>query len=47
MKKSTIKGIGGMLITTALVPTPDDVTIISPAIQLIVGVTLLILGRDK
>jgi len=38
----TIAGAG--LITLAVTPTPDDVTVISPILQLIGGASLILLG---
>jgi len=35
----TIAGIG--LITAAIVPTPDDITVISPLLQLAVGAGMI------
>lgn len=36
---------GGLaLITVAITPTPDDITVISPLIQLALGMSLIIYG---
>jgi len=40
-------GSGLGLITLAVVPTPDDVTIISPLIQFVVGAGLVAVGLMK
>lgn len=40
--KKVIAGIIGMvLIALALIPTPDDVTVISPLVQFGVGIALI------
>ena len=38
-------GLG--LITLGFLPTPDDVTIISPVIQILGGAVLVIIGLSK
>lgn len=40
-----VTGLG--LITLAVAPTPDDITIISPLLQLALGVGLVIYGNVK
>ena len=35
---------GAVLITMGVVPTPDDVTVISPVIQIVGGTALIIAG---
>lgn len=40
-------GLGGLLITTAITPTPDDVSVISPALQFFVGLGLVAAGALK
>lgn len=41
MKKLITAVIGGILMLIALIPTPDDVSIISPLVQFGVGLSLL------
>jgi len=40
-------GIGTLLIVAAVTPTPDDVTIVSPALQLTAGTILVGVGLLK
>jgi len=39
-----IFGVGATLATVALIPTPDDVTIISPVVQLVLGGLFMTVG---
>ena len=41
----TASGIG--LISLALIPTPDDITIVSPALQLGIGAVLIAIGLKR
>lgn len=36
--------LGSSLVALAIIPTPDDVTVISPIIQLVAGVSLIGVG---
>lgn len=47
MSNDFLKILGGTLITAGIVPTPDDVTIISPLIQIALGSFLIYLGSRK
>ena len=44
MSNSKMIGIGTMSIAVGLFPTPDDVTIISPLVQIIGGGALVLVG---
>jgi len=44
MANKGIMGIGGLLILAGVTPTPDDITVISPIIQIVLGLALVGVG---
>lgn len=44
MANKGIMSIGGLLILAGVTPTPDDITVISPVIQIVLGIALIGIG---
>lgn len=47
MKKDELITIGVGLIGLAVTPTPDDVTVVSPLAQLVIGAGFIVAGMMK
>lgn len=47
MKSENLMTLGGALVLSAITPTPDDLTIVSPLIQFIGGSALIIYAITK